>query len=170
MNRKHFSIISEQTGFTFLELVIIIVIVGILSYLAVANFTDSHTRLQYQTLAQKIATDVRYARDLAFSEGEGTQVHIDQANNRYYLKWSDGTYIQNPVGGDNFIIQLGEGDFSDVQITGTSFSGGRLDFDTSGAPLNSGATFSGELTLVELNGAKRIVVVANTGLLKIEDI
>ena len=166
---KHL-IISDQSGFTFLELVTIIVIVGILSYVAVANFTDSNIRLQYQTLAQKMATDVRYARELAFSEGEGTRVYIDQANNRYYLKWSDGSYIQNPVGGENFIIQLGTGDFSGVQISGTSFSGGRLDFDTSGAPLNSGAAFSGEITLVELNNAKRIVVVANTGLLKIEDI
>ncbi len=121
-------------------------------------------------MIKKIATDVRYAQQLAMSKGRGTRVYINQTNNRYYLKWNDDTYIPNPIGGGNFIVQLGQGDFNSVAITATAFSGGRLDFNTAGSPLNQGASFSGILNLVTLNNAKKIVVTANTGLLKIQDL
>ncbi len=159
-----------QNGFTLVEIIVIVIIIGILSYIFVANFGGSYSKLQYETLAKKIAADVRFARELAVSQGKGTRVYIDQINNRYYLKWEDGTYIKNPVGGEDFIVQLGTGDFKEVQITATAFTGGRLDFDTKGFPLNAGAMFNGNLNLVTLNNTKRIMVTANTGLLTIEDL
>ncbi|MFQ5753861.1 MAG: prepilin-type N-terminal cleavage/methylation domain-containing protein [bacterium] len=169
-HRRQLRKVNNQKGFTLIELIVIITIIGILSYIAVANFSDSNSQVQYGTLIRKIATDVRFAQQLALTEGRSTHVYIDQANNRYYLKWDDGTYIQNPVGGGDFIVQLGVGEFSAVQITGTEFVNGRLDFSTSGIPLNAGSVFSGELYLVTLNNAKRLQVTANTGFLKIEDL
>lgn len=160
---------NSPNGFTLLELIIVVTIIGILSYVAVVNLSNSNSRLQYETIIHKIASDVRFAHQLAMSQGMGTRVYIDQANNRYYLKWADGTFIQNPVGGGDFIIQLGVGDFNGVEITGTEFVNGRLDFSTSGLPSNAGSAFSGELNLVTLNNAKKLKVTANTGLLKIED-
>ncbi|MFQ5822836.1 MAG: Tfp pilus assembly protein FimT/FimU [bacterium] len=160
----------NQNGFTLVEIITILAIVGILSFVAVAKFTNTHTKLQSETMIHKIASDVRFAQQLALSQGKGTRVYIDQQNNRYYLKWDDGTYIQNPVGGEDFIIQFGTGDFKEVEITATAFTGGRLDFNTSGVPLNAGFAYSGTLNLVTLNNSKRILVTANTGLLKIEDL
>ncbi|MFQ5863942.1 MAG: GspH/FimT family pseudopilin [bacterium] len=167
--KRHFRISNNQNGFTLIELIVLITIIGILSFIAVAKLGDSNSKLQYKTVIQKIAADVRYAQQLAISEGKGTRVYIDQTNNRYYLKWSDGTYIQNLVGGGDFIVQLGVGDFSAVQITGTEFVNGRLDFSTSGVPSNAGAAFTGELNLVTLNNDKKLQITANTGFLKIED-
>ena len=163
------SCFAAQNGFTLLELILVITIVGIISIFAVASYNNSSTTLQYKTVIRKIASDVRYAQSLAIHSGQGTRVFIEQTNNRYTLKWSDGTYIKKPVGGDDFIVQLGSGDFSLVQITGTAFFNGRLDFSTAGAPLNSGNTFSGDLSVVSINNAKKIVVTANTGFLRIED-
>lgn len=160
---------TDQSGFTLIELTVILVIVGILSYIVIAKFADSHKKIQYETMIKKITSDVRFAQQLALTRGKGTQVFIDLPNNRYYLKWDDGTYVQNPVKGGNFVIQLGVGDFNEVQITGTGFTGGRLDFNRSGTPLNAGADFSGNLVLVSLNNTKRIVISANTGLMTIED-
>ncbi|MFQ5770584.1 MAG: prepilin-type N-terminal cleavage/methylation domain-containing protein, partial [bacterium] len=106
-HRRQLRKVNNQKGFTLIELIVIITIIGILSYIAVANFSDSNSQVQYGTLIRKIATDVRFAQQLALTEGMSTHVYIDQANNRYYLKWDDGTYIQNPVGGGDFIVQLG---------------------------------------------------------------
>jgi len=159
---------NRANGFTLVELIIIVIIIGILSFFAVAKLGDSNAKLQYETVIQKMATDIRYARQLAISEGREARVYVDVSNNCYYLKWSDGTYIENPIGGDNFIIQLGSGDFSSIQITGTELDYGRLDFNAAGRPLNAGANFAGELTVVTLNNAKRLKITANTGFLKIE--
>jgi len=160
---------KNQNGFSLVEVIVVIVIVGVLAYFAVANIGDSHSKLQYESVPKKIISDVRYARELALTEGEKTRVYFDQTNNRYYLKWDDGNYVQNPIGGGNFIVQLGGGEFSQVNITSSAFSAGWLDFDTKGTPSNAGVPFSDELNLVSLNSAKSITITANTGFLQIEN-
>lgn len=167
MRRK--SLTSSVAGFTLLEVILVVVMLGILSYIAVAHFSDVLQRAQYGVMLRKIVADVRYARDLAMTGGQGTQVHIDVLSNKYYLRWASGAYVQNPVGGGDFVVALGKNEFGAAEITGTSFSGGRLDFSTGGIPSNAGAAFSGRLRLLTLNEAKRIMVTANTGLLQFED-
>ena len=168
--KKRCATFKNQNGFTLIELTVVIVIVGILSYAVVANYTESHERLQINAITLKIASDVRYARDLALTEGRGSRVYIDLTNNQYYLKWDDESYMQNPMGGGDFVVALGTpGEFGSVTITSTAFSGGRLDFGTSGSPKNAGSSFSGELDLVSLNNEKKVVITANTGFVRIED-
>lgn len=163
------SLTESQNGFTLIEAIVVVTIIGILSYVAIANFEGSHSRLQYESATKKLAADVRYAREMAFSRKVGTHVYVDESSNRYYLKWETGEYLENPIGGGNFIIQLGSGDFFGVKVTGTGFSGGRLDFTTAGLPLNSGSSFNGTLILATINNKKKITLNA-TGLLKIEDL
>ena len=169
--KKRCAAFKNQNGFTLIEMVVVIMIVGIMSYAVVANFSDTHENLQINAVILKMAQDVRYARDLALTEGKGSRVYIDLSNNQYYLKWDDDSYMQNPLGGGDFVVQLGRpGEFGSVQITNTAFSnGGQLDFLTSGAPRNAGSPFSGELTLVTINYEKKIVITANTGFVRIED-
>ena len=168
--KKRCATFKNQNGFTLIEMIVVIIIVGILSYAVVANFTDSHESLQLNAITLKLASDVRYARDLALTEGRGTRVYIDLTNNQYYLKWDDESYMVNPLGGGDFVVHLGiPGEFGAVQITSTAFTGGRLDFGTSGAPKNAGNSFSGELLLVSINNEKKIVITANTGFVRIED-
>ena len=158
---------QNSSGFTLIELVVVIVIVGILSYVGIAKFTDNQGTIQSASLIKKIAADVRYARELALSSTLGTYVYVDIANNKYYLKWANGAYVQKPIGSDDFIVQLGQDEFSSVHITGTAFSGGRLDFTTHGLPLNSGNSFNGTLNLITLSGGEKVDIVANTGMIKV---
>ncbi len=169
--KKRCAAFKNQNGFTLIEVVVVIVIVGILSYAVVANWSDTHENLQINAIILKMASDVRYARDLALTEGMGSRVYIDVSNNLYYLKWDDDSYMVNPLGGGDFVVHLGiPGEFGAVQITSTAFTGGRLDFGTSGSPRNAGNSFSGELILVSINNEKKIVITANTGYVRIENL
>lgn len=168
--KRHSRMRGNESGFSLVEVVVILSIVGILTIAAVALLNNSNPKFQYETMMRKMASDVRFAQELALSSGTGTSVYIDQTNNRYYLQWNGGAYIQKPVGGEDFIVQLGSHEFADVQITATAFTNGKLDFSTSGVPLNSGAPFSGELNLVTLNNALSLRITANTGLLRIEEL
>lgn len=157
-----------ESGFTLVELVVVIVIIGIISYVTVANYTDSQSRIQFDSMIKKMAGDINYARELAASGSQGTRVYIDDANNRYYLKYADGSYVANPMGGGDFIVQLGTGYSGDVEISGTSLSGGRLDFNKVGVPSNAGSPFTGSLEVATLNGKRRLSITGGTGYLKIE--
>lgn len=161
---------SNDNGMTLIELIVVVVITGILSYVAVAKFSGKHEEFQYEALVRKMTADIRYAQQLAITERTGTRVYVDQSNNRYYLKWEDGSYLTDPVSGGNLIVQLGEGNFNDVQITGTEFSSGRLDFSSSGVPMNAGTPFSNTLMLVTMNNTKRIRITPHSGLLIVENL
>lgn len=158
---------KNNQGFTLIELIVVMVIIGIMSYLGVAKFANTEGSLQSTSLIKKITADVRYARELAASSTLGTYVYIDVSNNKYYVKWADGTYVKKAIGSDDLVVQLGAGHFSSVGITSTAFTNGRLDFDTSGLPANSGNSYSGELNLITLSGGEKIDIVANTGMIKV---
>ena len=170
MMHENMSLQEREAGFTLIELIVVITVISVISIFAAAKFNDGNSKLQYDTILEKITSDVRFAQQMALTEGKGTQVYIDAVNNRYYLKWDDGTYLKNPLGGGNFTVQLGVGDFGAVQITSTAFSGGRLDFQRNGSPLNGGAAFSNQKSLITINQYKQILVTANTGFLKIAKI
>ncbi|HEX9655113.1 MAG TPA: prepilin-type N-terminal cleavage/methylation domain-containing protein, partial [bacterium] len=84
---------TNTKGFTLVETVVVVVIVGILSFIGFASLSNHQTTFEYETIVKRMATDVRFAQQLAVSEGRGTRVYIDEINNRYYLEWDDGTYV-----------------------------------------------------------------------------
>lgn len=161
---------KHQHGFTLLELIVVVVIIGVLAYLAAANFGTSQTDVQLDAAAQQITTDIRYAQQMARTIGMSTRVYFDVSNNRYYLKWENGNYLKNPAGGADFIVELGSGNLSKVSLTSSSLNYDRLDFTSSGAPLSGGSVFTGAVTAVALNNTKVVKVRANTGFLTIEDL
>jgi prepilin-type N-terminal cleavage/methylation domain-containing protein len=156
-----------QSGFTLVELVVVMVMVGIVSYFAVAKIVGNDTEIKTTTALDKIAADVRFAQQLAVSESREVRVYIDQSNNKYYLKYSDDSYVSELIGGGNFVVQFGSGEFKGVQIASTGFSGGRLDFDSRGDPSNNGTSFTGEKTLVTI-GSKSLKVRAGSGMVRVD--
>lgn len=147
-----------------METVTVVSIVGVLSYAAVVSFSSNSADTQAQAAAKMLMHDVRYAQQLAASSGRGTRVEIDVQNNRYSLRWRDtNAYMTRPMGGGNYVVQFGVGDFSEVGFTSTGLSSGNLYFDASGRPCNVSQPLTVTTEVAALSGGLLIQVTPNTG-------
>lgn len=151
-----------ESGFTLIELIIVIVLAGILTYVAATKMTGSVENIGQGVAIRKVASDARYAQQIAISEGNSVRFEVDVAHNRYALKWLDGSYLKMPVGLQDYVVQFGAGDYSGVNIISSEFVNDALEFNSSGDPLNGGSAYNGTLVLINLNNATSVEV-AGTG-------
>lgn len=165
-------------GFTFLELVIVILVVGIAAMLGLpmVNTTMGHSRLS--GAAEEVVNALQYAQLTAMTSGRNTRVVIGEPQNRIAVRQytpnadlfnggdelvpgdvENGVYnlMQYPLkkGFDYEIYLNNETRFSGVDITASDFNNGDpVLFDTLGAPSKGGTVtldFSGQQVIVTLD-------------------
>ncbi|MCK9989975.1 MAG: hypothetical protein RugAbin2_00989 [Rugosibacter sp.] len=148
MTARHFNL-TPQAGFTLVELVMTVVILGILSVYAFMNSTSS-ADLSLPSQAQTMAADLRYTQMLAHTSGKRMRLKITSgANGSYSAGCVSGSCAQA------FSASLKQG----VVLNGTA----TLDFDTLGQP-SSAASY----TLKSPEGSVKTVTVAPlTGLVTV---
>jgi Tfp pilus assembly protein FimT len=160
---------DDEQGITIVETVIGFTILAILSYLAIAEFTNSTSAVKESSLAQKIVTDVRYAQEMALNYRQEVKFLVEPDYNQYSLKWQNDTYLTTPIAEQNFIFNINTSKFNGMNITSTGFSNGLLTFNSKGQPLDNGALITMEKTLVLLNNSVSIKIVPSTGACFIQD-
>ena len=160
---KSKSFISSEKGFSFLELIVLIVGIGILALVGMANLSDSGSSLKERALAKKILADVRYAQEMAITYGQLVQFIVETGQNRYSLKWQDNSYLQTPMAEEDFIVDVDDSYFSGVSISSTAFNFGTLQFNGNGNPLDNGTLLTTTTNLLQLNGAITIRITPGTG-------
>ena len=74
-------------GYTLLELLVTLSIGGILSVLAVPSFHTLLANHRLEGAAQRLASDLRYARQMAITEGTPTTVQLNPAIG---MSWKKG--------------------------------------------------------------------------------
>ena len=72
-------------GFTFLEIIIVLAIVGILSSLAVPDLSAFTGRLRLETAARSISTDLREIKIRSILDRSNYSINFDTANKLYNL-------------------------------------------------------------------------------------
>jgi len=108
-----FSQFSMPSGFTLLELLVVLVIISLMSVLVVAQFTGSLVRMNLQTASKKISASLRYARNQAASEKITYVAIFDFEKNRLSImskqEASDPSVLDSTHPGETTEEELSDG-------------------------------------------------------------
>ncbi len=161
-------IFRNANGHTLLELIVVIAVVGILAAVGLSRMKDSPVSALRANAARVVVNDFRYAQEIAMTYGRSVRIDIEKGLNQYCLKWNDtNEYLPSIIGSGNFIRRFGENEFQDVHITDTDLSNNNLRFRTNGEPFTNGQKLTEQRLAVELDHIHSIVVIPETGLVKI---
>ena len=69
--------IKSNHGFTMIELMVTVVIVGIVTAMAVPRFSKEYDRMTFKTATKKVSSTIRLARSMAISQKDYFGVHFD---------------------------------------------------------------------------------------------
>ena len=158
---------KKQKGVTLMELVVVVVVIGMMSALAVPSFLNYSSKMEAKSTARDIVSTLRMARSKAISERVQYGVFFDAGNRRciYFKdKVNPASFLYEPISGDS-AISVDTLDL-DVNFGGNTFTNTTVVFKTDG-----GASSSGEMQILPGSGGftYTINVLASTGRVKLTD-
>ncbi len=166
-------------GFTLVEIIIVIMIIGIAAFLAVPMFSSA-ADIQISTAANIIASDLEYVKSLAITRQKNYSVIFDPANESYRVVETSipGTPIPHPIKpGATFVVTFtGDSRTNHVNIVDANFDADAdktITFDYLGTPYrdNSGVlplTANGQISLSADTFVMTVVVEPVTGYITIQ--
>lgn len=110
----------NKKGFTLLELLIIITIVGIISSVLVVNWRRNEKQYQLQRAAQEIAQDIRMVQDMALNSYK----YLDQIPDNYGLYFDKNDKSSYIIFGDMNGNNSYQGAPPDLEIESISIESG----------------------------------------------
>ena len=128
-------LINKQTGFTMVELVVVLVIIGILSSVGLSRFSSINSFYE-RGFTDETLTAIRYAQRLATTSGCHVRVSLN-SNNLQISRWPSCKPTNHTVGTILLRNPKNTGTFSNPVPTGTPISNIDFYFDGSGKPFGS---------------------------------
>jgi type II secretory pathway pseudopilin PulG len=150
----------KASGHSYLELIVVVLVMGIATKIALPRYVDSMRRYQLEAAAKRVAADLELARDNAKTRGTTQQVVFTLASSSYSLTGADDP----SHAGRSYTVNLATGDYpatiSQLQF-GSSGNGGTIAFDMYGRP-----DYAGSVTL-RLGTSQKVVSVDAWGKLTV---
>jgi len=75
----------KSRGFSLLELLVVLVIIGLSASLVLPSLTGGLSSLRLKTAAREVSATLRYARSLAVSVGKEQVINMDIEEGKYWL-------------------------------------------------------------------------------------
>ena len=141
---------APRSGFTLLEMAVVLIIGGVLIGMATLVFSDVNTRQSARRAAQVFSRDLALARSTAVRGRERVVVRFDEADLRYEVVTGSGRELAVRRFGPNGEVNLSE---IDLTTTGDSITFSNRGVANLGAMVDT-ATFSAGATTyrVTFNG------------------
>jgi len=128
-----------ESGFTMLEMMIIVVIIGVLAAIAVPSFSTIMPKLEARAQARATLNFIRQARSRAISEGVQYGVYVDSGNRRYVLfKDTVNPALMTYNVGDSIVVGPQIID-PDVLLSSSTFANNTVIFQQTGRASQSGS-------------------------------
>ena len=161
------------SGFTLIELVMLIVIIGIVALASMPKAVTSQA-VRLEAACQKIASDLRYAQQMSLAQQVRFGISFDTVNEAYFVyRVNVGTVAKDPQTRNNFnvsFVTLNE--FKGIDIASTNFSN-KMEFDSTGAPYDGNGVIlssQGIITVQTTGGAysRTVRIEAKTGKVSVQ--
>lgn len=146
---------SLSKGFSLIELVIIIVLIGIFTTIALTRTNTGLTTIREQIAIDQITNDIDLARSMAFAKNEAITIKFDVNQESYSVHSESGIIVDFPNSGGDGVISLDNSYLRNLDIKAANFGNSSdLQFQPLGDPISGGT--------IELN-TKTITIESVTG-------
>lgn len=148
------AVVSAQRGFTLVELVLVMVLLGVIAAVAGVRWSDAGTNLGPQ--ADRLASDIRYAQSLAMTHGQHFCINLAAASYQVTTNPNCTTLAALPTEQTN-PVPLAAG----VALATTNAV---LNFDTLGRPFSdaAGTTQLAAVAVITLTAGTNVTTVRVT--------
>jgi prepilin-type N-terminal cleavage/methylation domain-containing protein len=163
-NAARFGALRSDGGYSLVELIIVLVLVGILAGVIGFSVKDTDEKSRLAVASNNALANLRFAQQTAMSESADVNFVVNSGTNSYYSRYAvsarypGGDYLKSPTDPtQNLSVTLNQGQSKGVSIT--SGYAGVITFNSDGIPYYSGGgVLTGEVTLMTLNSKASLVL------------
>ena len=136
---------TQQSGFTLIELVMVLVIIGVLATIAAPRLSLTDTSVHAQ--AAQFARDIRHVQMLAMTRGE--TFTFESLGGSYRCTDSTAAVITDPATQQPFTLTLDNG---------VAATAGSISFDSLGRPVSGGSLLAATMNFTLSGGAQSAAI------------
>ena len=149
----------NSRGFSLIELIVVIALLGILGAIATTQIADVSSKMRVTSAMNQIISDIELTKEFALANSTTMTITYDTNLNQYFIK-NDGSLVANFPGSDNGIISLSNGIFSNTDLTQINLNGSNnITIDKWGNVLNDGTIVLNDnyiITISKISGATQV--------------